>query len=211
MRKDELITLHAFLIQIKNQMEEITGDHTSQFYTIYDELLVDPCSESTSLRKHLLAVFELTKAISSCLSDHGCISFEHIAQRFDKFNKRYWYSNEQIIHNTSIVKTKELINIFKYKGKNEKIIITTLFLIGHTDSITIQEVHNISSDYGTDESVVMIFHGPYLDKAFFRMWNTETSLIDGILSFKSVKINDFFNMFISFNWLNGWNKRAKYQ
>ena len=53
--------------------------------------------------------------------------------------------------------------------------------------------------YGNDEFINMTFHGPYLDKAFCKMWTSQESIFDELLSFKMVKIIDFSGMGIQYS------------
>ena len=74
---------------------------------------------------------------------------------------------------------------------NQEYTNVNLIIIGKTDSMIINGFHTTSSGYGDDYSIFMDFHGPYFDKAWCRIWNTEESFFDGILSFKRVAMNKF--------------------
>lgn len=89
MKKDEIIQLHAFLLELKNNLAEITGFHNPQLFTAYDQLQIDPFTEIKSIRLQHRAVFELSKGIAECLSKEEFSLFEKTADRLEKICNRF--------------------------------------------------------------------------------------------------------------------------
>jgi len=64
MQKDELIQLHAFLLHIRNCLEDQLELVDNQFFTEYDGLKVQPQQLFKPKKDQQEAVFELCKGIS---------------------------------------------------------------------------------------------------------------------------------------------------
>jgi hypothetical protein len=95
MQKDELIQLHTFLYQIRNQLEQICEnngcDHNS-----YEKLEITPYQIHKSKREHKLAVFTLSKDIAEILStNNGDPGLEKIANRLDQMAIRFMTEKEK--------------------------------------------------------------------------------------------------------------------
>lgn len=68
LQKDELIQLHSFLLQLRNELEgKYDNQDVSSFYS-YENLNVRPQEIFKSKKAHTLAVFELSKGISDMLN-----------------------------------------------------------------------------------------------------------------------------------------------
>jgi hypothetical protein len=84
MQKDELIQLHAFLLQLKINLEDIVDDFNQQAFIDYDKLEISPHQIYRSKKEHQLAVFELSKGISKMLCDNNGSIFQKIYEGLDK-------------------------------------------------------------------------------------------------------------------------------
>ena len=98
MQKDELIQLHTFLYQMKNQLEQICDHHNGCEFKSYEKLEITPYQIHKSKREHKLAVFTLSKDIAGILSNsNGDPSLEKIANRLDQMATRFMTEKEKVV------------------------------------------------------------------------------------------------------------------
>ena len=98
MQKDELIQLHTFLYQMKNQLEQICEHNNGCVFKSYEKLDITPYQIHKSKREHKLAVFTLSKDIAGILSNsHGDPGLEKIANRLDQMATRFMTEKEKVI------------------------------------------------------------------------------------------------------------------
>ena len=71
MQKDELIQLHAFLLHIRNCLEDQLQSFDNQYFTEYDNLKVQPQQLFKPKKDQQQAVFELCKGISRLFDMNG--------------------------------------------------------------------------------------------------------------------------------------------
>ena len=71
MQKDELIQLHAFLLHIRNCLDDQLHMVSTDFFSDYDTLNVQPQQLFKPKKAQQQAVFELCKAISKTLEIDG--------------------------------------------------------------------------------------------------------------------------------------------
>lgn len=69
-QKDELIQLHMFLFQLKLNLEEIIDPKLNHF-SEYDSLEMSPQQVFKSKKEHQVAIFELSKGISSMIKENN--------------------------------------------------------------------------------------------------------------------------------------------
>lgn len=71
MQKDELIQLHAFLLHIRNCLEDQVQPIDDHYFADYDALHVQPQQLFKPKKDQQQAVFELCKGISRLLDING--------------------------------------------------------------------------------------------------------------------------------------------
>jgi hypothetical protein len=71
MQKDELIQLHAFLLHIRNCLEDQLQPIDNNCFADYDDLQVQPQQLFKPKKDQQQAVFELCKGISKLLNING--------------------------------------------------------------------------------------------------------------------------------------------
>ena len=92
MRKDEIIQLHMFLLQLRTQLEAMAESDTSQAFLFYDEMNIFPQQVHRTKDEHELAVFELSKGIADLLQENNSSTFQNtddgLEGMCDRFRKR---------------------------------------------------------------------------------------------------------------------------
>ena len=84
MRKDEIIQLHMFLLQLRAQLANMVGKDNSQAFLSYDEMNIFPQQVYKTKDEHKLAVFELSKGIANLLQENNCSAFQKIHNRLEE-------------------------------------------------------------------------------------------------------------------------------
>jgi hypothetical protein len=93
MNKDELIQIHTFLFQLKTHLDDMV-DNKGEFQS-YDKLNVTPHQVHKSKREHKIAVFTLSKGISTLLSNNNCSGLEKISKRLGQMTERIMTEKEK--------------------------------------------------------------------------------------------------------------------
>ena len=87
-QKDELIQIHAFLLQLRTCLENMTKNNNSHAFLSYDKLSIGPHKVHKSKKDHKLAVFELCKGITNLLQESNCSVFQRIYDDLEKICNR---------------------------------------------------------------------------------------------------------------------------
>ena len=95
MQKDELIQLHAFLLQLKTHLEDLMENNGGAEFTFYRELDVTPYQVYKSKREHKLAVFSLSKGIATLLSNNNFPGLEKVSNRLEQMSERFMTEKEK--------------------------------------------------------------------------------------------------------------------
>ncbi len=82
-QKDELIQLHSFLVQLRNNLEDMINPEANHFLT-YDLLEINPHEVYRSKREQELAVFELGKGISCLIKEKYPSALERLCEKFEE-------------------------------------------------------------------------------------------------------------------------------
>jgi len=77
MRKDEIIQLHMFLLQLRTRLENMVENDNSQAFLLYDEMNLFPQQVHRTKDEHELAVFELSKGIADLLQGNNSSTFQN--------------------------------------------------------------------------------------------------------------------------------------
>ena len=77
MRKDEIIQLHMFLLQLRTQLVDMVENDASQAFLSYDEMNIFPQQVHRTKDEHELAVFELSKEIVDLLQENNRSAFQN--------------------------------------------------------------------------------------------------------------------------------------
>ena len=97
MQKDELIQLHAFLLQLKTHIEDLVQNNGGSEFMPYHRLDVTPYQVYKSKREHKLAVFTLSKGIAILLSNNNFPGLEKVSGRLDIMAERFMTEKEKEI------------------------------------------------------------------------------------------------------------------
>ena len=95
MQKDELIQLHAFLLQLKTHLEDLMQNNGGAEFIFYKKLDVTPYQVYKSKREHKLAVFSLSKGIASLLSNNDFPGLEKVSNRLEQMASRFMTEKEK--------------------------------------------------------------------------------------------------------------------
>jgi len=87
MQKDELIQLHAFLLQLKINLEDIIDDSDPQAFQEYNRLGISPHQIYRSKKEHQIAVFEISKGISKMLCKNNGSVFNKVHDGLQKISE----------------------------------------------------------------------------------------------------------------------------
>lgn len=101
MQKDELIQLHAFLLQLKTHLEDLMQNNGGTEFEPYNRLNVTPYQVYKSKREHKLAVFTLSKGIAKLLSNNNFPGLEKVSNRLDQMAERFMTEKEKEILKSS--------------------------------------------------------------------------------------------------------------
>ncbi len=88
-QKDELIQIHAFLLQLGAHLENMVENSNPQVFLSYEKLNIGPHKVHKSKKEHKLAVFELSKGIAGLLQENNCSVFQRIYDSLEKMCNRY--------------------------------------------------------------------------------------------------------------------------
>ncbi len=88
-QKDELIQLHAFLLQLKTNLENLVGNNNPLVFLSYEKLNIGPHKIHKSKEEHKLAIFELSKGIADLLKENNSSLFQRIYDDLEKMCKRF--------------------------------------------------------------------------------------------------------------------------
>ena len=88
MQKDELIQLHAFLLQVRTYMGSKDEEEETDAFTDYDMLSTGPQHVFKSKDEQKLAVFELSRGLATLGVNGKENSFQRVVQGFDQIIKR---------------------------------------------------------------------------------------------------------------------------
>ena len=89
MQKDELIQLHAFLLQLRTYLEYLVENNNPQAFLSYEKLNIGPHKIHKSKKEHKLAVFELSKGVTGLLQENNCSVFQKIYDDLEKMCNRF--------------------------------------------------------------------------------------------------------------------------
>lgn len=95
MQKDELIQLHAFLLQLKTHLEDLMQNNGGTEFEPYNKLDVTPYQVYKSKREHKLAVFTLSKGIAKLLSNNNFPGLEKVSNRLEQMAERFMTEKEK--------------------------------------------------------------------------------------------------------------------
>jgi len=95
MQKDELIQLHAFLLQLKTHLEDLMQNNGGVEFEFYRQLDVTPYQVYKSKREHKLAVFSLSKGIATLLSNNDFPGLEKVSNRLEQMSSRFMTDKEK--------------------------------------------------------------------------------------------------------------------
>lgn len=82
-QKEELIQLHSFLVQVRNNLEDMINPETNYFIS-YDLLSIDPLKVFKSKREQKLAIFEISKGISCLINEKHPGAFQYLPESFEE-------------------------------------------------------------------------------------------------------------------------------
>ena len=88
-QKDELIQIHAFLLQLRTALENLVENNNSKAFLCYEKLSIGPHIIHKSKKEHKLAVFELCKGITNLLQESNCSVFQRIYDDLEKMCNRF--------------------------------------------------------------------------------------------------------------------------
>ena len=88
-QKDELIQIHAFLLQLRAHLENMVKNSNPQVFLSYEKLNIGPHKVHKSKKEHKLAVFELSKGITNLLQESNCSVFQRIYDDLEKMCNRF--------------------------------------------------------------------------------------------------------------------------
>ena len=88
MRKDEIIQLHMFFLQLRTQLENTAEKDNSQAFLSYDEMNLFPQQVHRPKDEHELAVFELSKGIVGLLQENNRSTFQNTYDSLERMCDR---------------------------------------------------------------------------------------------------------------------------
>ena len=88
-QKDELIQIHAFLLQLRAHLENMVENSNPQVFLSYEKLNIGPHKVHKSKKEHKLAVFELCKGIADLLQENNCSAFQRVYGDLEKRCSRF--------------------------------------------------------------------------------------------------------------------------
>ena len=88
-QKDELIQLHAFLLQLKSNLENMIEKKDGNVFLSYEILNTGPHKIHKSKKEHILAIFELSKCIANFLDENESSTFSIICDELENVCKRF--------------------------------------------------------------------------------------------------------------------------
>jgi len=88
-QKDELIQLHAFLLQLRIHLENLVENNNPQAFLSYDKLNIVPHKIHKNKKEHKLAIFELSKGIANLLQENNFSVFQRIYDDLGKMCNRF--------------------------------------------------------------------------------------------------------------------------
>ena len=88
-QKDELIQLHAFLLQLKSNLENMIEKKDGNIFLSYEILNIGPHKIHKSKKEHKLAIFELSKCIANFLEENDSSPFSIICNDLEVVCKRF--------------------------------------------------------------------------------------------------------------------------
>jgi len=88
-QKDELIQIHAFLLQLRTSLENLVKNNNPKAFLSYEELSIGPHKIYKSKKEHKLAVFELCKGITNLLQGSNCSVFQRIYDDLENMCYRF--------------------------------------------------------------------------------------------------------------------------
>jgi hypothetical protein len=77
-QKDELIQLHAFLLQLRTNLENMIVKNDPDIFLSYDSLNTGPHKIHKSKTDHKIAIFELSKGIALLLKNDNSKLFDKV-------------------------------------------------------------------------------------------------------------------------------------
>lgn len=95
MQKDELIQLHAFLLQLKTHLEGLVENNGGSEFIFYKKLDVTPYQVYKSKREHKLAVFTLSRGIATLLSNNRYPGLDKVSNRLEQMSERFMTDKEK--------------------------------------------------------------------------------------------------------------------
>jgi len=81
-QKDELIQLHSFLVQLRNNLEDMINSETNHFLE-YDLLEINPHEVYKSKQEQKLTIFEISKGISCLIKEKHPRAFQRLCENFE--------------------------------------------------------------------------------------------------------------------------------
>jgi hypothetical protein len=88
-QKDELIQLHAFLLQLRTNLENMIENNNPELFFSYEQLNTGPHKIHKSKTEHKLAIFELSKCIANLLKQENSHLFQKICEDLEKMCERF--------------------------------------------------------------------------------------------------------------------------
>ena len=79
-----MIQLHAFLLQLRTNLENMVEKNDPDIFSSYDSLNTGPHKIHKSKTDHKIAIFELSKGIASLLKNNNSILFEKVYDNLDR-------------------------------------------------------------------------------------------------------------------------------
>ena len=95
MQKDEVIQLHIFLLQLKNQLGEMVDNYDELEFHSYEKLDVTPYQDYRSKKAHKVAVFILSMGIADLLSHNNFPGLEKVSNRLGQISERFMTEKEK--------------------------------------------------------------------------------------------------------------------
>ena len=88
-QKDELIQIHAFLLQLRTHLENLVENNNPKVFLSYEKLNIGPHKIHKSKKEHKLAIFELSKGFANLLLENNCSVFQRIYDDLEKMCIRF--------------------------------------------------------------------------------------------------------------------------
>ena len=77
------------MLQLRTQLENLVENNNSQAFLSYEKLNIGPHRVHKSKKEHKLAVFELSKGITTLLQENNCSVFQGIYDDLEKMCNRF--------------------------------------------------------------------------------------------------------------------------